>query len=148
MSLTRPDRSVWCMARDTSTTTLIVAHGSRNPLAVEAHESLCAAVSARVAALALEDHSTTDDRQHRVRPAYLEINEPSIGDAIDVAIAQGAGSVRVVPHFLSPGNHVSVDIPRIVESARTRHPHVIIEVTDHSGVDPAMVDLLADRVLS
>lgn len=119
--------------------TLLVAHGSRNPRAAIAHEQLCAAVEAtssgRLGALV------------RVRPAYLEINDPSIPAAIDAAVAEGIGSIRLLPHFLAPGNHVLVDIPALAADARRRHPDVDIELAEHLGADPALVELLARRVL-
>jgi sirohydrochlorin ferrochelatase len=120
--------------------TLLVAHGSRNPASAAAHEQLCRAVA---------DASTAGaGHPVEVRPAYLELSEPSIPDAIDAAVADGAGSIRVLPHFLGPGNHVLVDIPGIVEAARARHPGVTIELAEHLGSDPALVDLLAARVLA
>lgn len=119
--------------------TLLIAHGSRNPRAAVAHEQLCAAVEAasseRLGALV------------RVRPAYLEISAPSIPEAIDAAVAEGVDSIRLLPHFLGPGNHVLVDIPSLVDDARRRHPGVDIELAEHLGADPALVDLLARRVL-
>ena len=120
--------------------TLLVAHGSRNPLAAAAHERLCVAVAASSSGVAGHDVD--------VRPAYLELTSPSIPDAIDAAIADGATRLRVLPHFLGPGNHVSVDIPEIVTAARKRHPGVTIELAEHLGADPALVDLLAERVLA
>jgi sirohydrochlorin ferrochelatase len=114
--------------------TLLVAHGSRNPAAASAHEALCVAVAERAGG--------------DVRPAYLEISAPSISYAVDEAVASGATRVRVVPHFLGPGNHVLVDIPEIVEAARSRHPSVEIELVEHLGADPALVELLAARVLT
>lgn len=114
--------------------TLLVAHGSRNPAAADAHTALCAAVAELAGA--------------PVRPAYLEITEPSIPDAVDRAVADGATRVRIVPHFLGPGNHVLVDIPAIVATARERHPTVRIELVEHLGADPALVELLAARVLT
>ncbi len=121
-------------------TTLLVAHGSRNPLASATHERLCRAVAASAAG--------TTGESVTVLPAYLELSAPSIPDAIDDAVAAGSTVVRVVPHFLGPGNHVSVDIPAIVDAARTRHPGVTIELAEHLGADPALVDLLAARVLA
>lgn len=82
----------------------------------------------------------------RVEPAYLELAEPSISDAIDAAVEQGARTIRLVPHFLGPGNHVAVDIPEIVEAARTRHPGVELELAEYLGADPGLVELLASRV--
>lgn len=119
--------------------TLLVAHGSRNPAAAEAHERLCAAVAAAA--------SAASGGPVEVVPAYLEIASPSIGDAVDAAVERGALSVRVLPHFLGPGNHVQVDIPRIVRAASERHPAVAIELAEHLGADPALVDLLSARVV-
>ncbi len=127
------------MALDTDAITLLVAHGSRNPRAIQAHEAFCAAVAQRAAVAGAGSVA--------VRAAYLEINRPSIAEAIDSAVEDGATSMRIVPHFLAPGNHVTVDIPAIVELARLRHPAVSIELTEHSGADPALVDVLAARVL-
>jgi len=127
---------------------LLVAHGSRNPDAAVAHEQLCAAVQAEV-----DDGGEGGDvggrtDPPRVRPAYLEIAAPSIPDAIDAAVADGATSVRLLPHFLGPGNHVQRDLPAIVAEARTRHPGVTIELAEHLGADPGLVALLATRVVA
>lgn len=118
---------------------LLIAHGSRNPDAATAHEQLCEEVQERTAA---------DGAEVRVRPAYLEIAEPTIPAAIDAAVAEGARSVRLLPHFLAPGNHVQRDLPRIVGEASERHPGVAIELEEHTGADPGMVDLLAARLRS
>ncbi len=119
---------------------LLVAHGSRNPASAPEHERLCGEVQAAVA-------GDTGAATTSVRPAYLEITEPGIGTAIDAAIDDGAATVRVLPHFLSPGNHVLVDIPAIVSEARDRHPTATIELVEHLGADPALVGLLATRAL-
>lgn len=119
--------------------TVLVAHGSRNPASADAHRQLCAAVAAAC--------STAAGVAVEVVPAYLELSEPSIPDAIDTAVREGATTVRVLPHFLGPGNHVQVDIPEIVAAAIERHPELDIELAEHLGADPALVDLLAARVL-
>ena len=116
---------------------LLVAHGSRNPAAcTAAHRRSCSIAAAG------DDGSATAPL---VRPAYLEISEPSIPTAIDEAIAQGATSVRLLPHFLSPGNHVLVDLPAIAAAAIERHPGTPIELAEHLGADPGLVALLATR---
>jgi sirohydrochlorin ferrochelatase len=116
---------------------LLVAHGSRNPRAAEAHEQLCERVEQR--------RSELGGPTVPVRPAYLEIAEPSIPNAIDAEIAAGATTVRLLPHFLSPGNHVLVDLPAIVAEARAHHPGVAIELAEYLGADEGLVDLLAAR---
>jgi sirohydrochlorin ferrochelatase len=111
---------------------LLVAHGSRNPAAQAAHAAL-------VDALAAATDAT-------VRPAYLEMAEPSIPDAIDHAVDAGATHLRVLPCFLHPGNHVLVDIPALVEAARERHRGARIDLLGHLGADPSLVGLLADQL--
>ena len=121
---------------------LLVAHGSRNPLAAAEHTRLCAAVQ--------EDLRTQapGEAEIQVRPAYLEIAAPSIQDAVDGAVADGAVSIRLLPHFLNSGNHVMVDLPAQVDQARTRHPDVGIELVEHLGADPGLVRLLTTRALA
>ena len=123
----------------TAPVVLLVAHGSRNPAAGVEHERLCVAVQA------LLDAEHGDAPRPQVRAAYLEITEPDIPSAIDAAAADGATTIRLLPHFLSPGNHVAVDLPRIAEESTARHPGIRIELMEHLGADPALVALLARR---
>ena len=117
---------------DTAAAVIVIAHGSRNPAAQADHQALCDRVAAR---------SGTP-----VAAAYLELAAPSIPDAIDAAVAAGATRVRLVPLFLHTGNHVTRDIPEIVDVARVRHPEVDIELDAHVGSDPRLIDLVADRI--
>jgi len=111
---------------------LLIAHGSRNPAAQADHERLCGLVGAAAGVT--------------VHPAYLELAEPGIADAVADAVAAGADRVRLVPLFLHTGNHVARDIPGIVEAARGDHPGVTIQLDEHVGADPGLVDLIAARV--
>ena len=114
------------------TVVVLVAHGSRAPGANEAHVELARSVSERPGV--------------DVRPAFLELAQPSIPDAIDVAIDDGATRVLVQPHFLAPGNHTTRDIPELVEAARSRHPGVRIDSGSHTGADPGLPTLVADGI--
>ena len=115
-----------------SESVLLIAHGSRNPAAQADHERLCERVGVAAGV--------------PVRPAYLELAEPGITAAIDAAVAGGAERVRLVPVFLHSGNHVARDIPEAVAAARAAHPGVTIELDEHVGADPALVDLIAARI--
>jgi sirohydrochlorin cobaltochelatase len=117
---------------DASTAVVLIAHGSRNPATATAHRELCEQVAARAGTA--------------VAPAYLELSQPSIPDAIDAAVAGGAHTVRLVPFFLHVGNHVLRDLPDIVAAARDRHPDVTVVLEEHVGADPALVDLVARRL--
>lgn len=112
---------------------LVVAHGSRNPDLVAAHAEVCDAIGAKVGS------------RVTVRPAYLELTEPSIPDAVDQAVAEGAGHVVLVPYFLHVGNHTLRDIPAILADASRRHPEVRLTLAEHLGFDQRLVDLAIDR---
>ena len=111
---------------------ILIAHGSRRAESGVDHAALCAAVGAAASA--------------DVRPAYLELAEPLIPDAVDAAVRDGATVVRLLPYFLHPGNHVLADLPRLAAECRTAHPTTEIELRTHVGADPRLVDLLASLV--
>lgn len=117
----------------TGTAWLVVAHGSRAPQVTDDHDALCAELAAEAPGDVV------------VRPAYLEINEPSIPDAIDAAVADGASRVVLVPYFLHAGNHTRRDIPALMAEAADRHPTVTFILAAHLGPDPRLVGILADR---
>ena len=111
---------------------VLAAHGSRAAEANEAHRD----VAIRVAAATGQT----------VLPAFLELAEPGIGQAIDQAIDQGALDVVVVPYFLHPGRHLLSDIPAIVADAGTRHPNRTIRMSEHLGASDQMVGIVVDLV--
>jgi sirohydrochlorin ferrochelatase len=111
---------------------VVIAHGSRAEAANRAHLAICAALAERLG--------------RRVIPAFLELADPDLPDAVATAAAEGATRVLVVPYFLHPGNHTSRDIPALVETARHRSPGVSIAVTPLFGGDPGLADVLAAQV--
>jgi sirohydrochlorin ferrochelatase len=120
------------MSATPRTVVVLVAHGSRAPEANEAHIELV--------------QSVREAAEVDVRPAFLELAEPSVPDAIDHAVDDGATRVLVQPHFLAPGNHTTRDIPELVAAARRRHPGIRIEGGSHTGADPDLPRLVADGI--
>ncbi len=80
-----------------------------------------------------------------VAVGFMECNEPSIPDAIDQCVAEGATSLTAVPYFLHTGTHVCDDLPSLLEEAQTRHPAVTFCMSDYLGLSPRLTDLLATR---
>ncbi|MFK9092041.1 sirohydrochlorin chelatase [Bacillus salipaludis] len=74
--------------------------------------------------------------------AFLEHAEPSVAQAIETCIDQGANEITVVPVFLLPGIHADLDIPAELE----RFPDVIFHYGRPLGVNDIMVEILADRL--
>ena len=110
---------------------VLFSHGSRDPLWRAPME----AVAARIAA---------HHPDRGVACAYLELCPPTLAEATDQLIAQGAASVTVVPMFLGTGKHAREDLPVLVQALRTAHPGVPFHVQAAIGEDPRMTALMAD----
>lgn len=110
---------------------VLFSHGSRDPL----WRAPIEAVAARIAA------------QHPERPvvcAYLELSEPSLAQAVDQLVLQGATGVTVVPMFLGTGKHARADLPVLVDALRAAHPGVRLHVQPAIGEDPRLTALMAE----
>ncbi len=112
---------------------LVMVHGSPRPVA---NEDMYAVVEVV--------------RQRGVYPivevGFMECNAPSIPEAIDRCVAQGAERVIAVPYFLHTGNHVADDLPGLLEEAQGRHPAVGFLMGDYIGHDALIADVIRDRV--
>lgn len=115
------------------TACVILAHGSRNSAAIESHHELCHAVAAAV-------------DEVLVLPAFLELAEPTLEDAVEAAVAAGVTEIKVFPHFLGPGNHVLIDLPRRVASLQEQFPAVVVTQLEYLGADPGLRDLVIARI--
>ena len=112
---------------------LVIGHGSRRPEANAVLVAVADAVRARATV-------------HAVRPAFLEIAEPSIGAGFDALVADGAAHVVAHPYFLYPGNHSTNDIPAELRAAEARHPGIGWTITEPLDLDERLVDVVLDRV--
>ena len=81
-----------------------------------------------------------------VRAAHMELAAPTLGEAVDALVAEGAHEIRIHPFFVAPGRHVREDIPRLVAAAQARHPTVPLHVTEPLGLHPAVVDAVLARL--
>ena len=81
-----------------------------------------------------------------VEAAHMELAAPTIAQAFDACVAQGAAMVVVHPYFLSPGRHSTTDIPRLVAEAAQRHPGVRYHVTQPLGLDEKIAQLIMQRI--
>jgi len=80
-----------------------------------------------------------------VEVGFMECNEPSIPHAIAACVTQGAQRVVAVPYFLHTGNHVTDDLPTLLEEAQARYPDVEFVMGDYLGHDPLLADVIAER---
>jgi sirohydrochlorin cobaltochelatase len=112
---------------------LLIAHGTPIPEANAPLEQILASV-----------HARTGYRLSQV--AYLDCNEPTIPEAIDLLAAAEIQQIIALPYFLQFGRHVRVDLPQLIEEGRRRHPHVEIRLAHHLDYDLRLADVIADRV--
>jgi len=111
---------------------VLFAHGSRDREWARPFEQLAATLSRRTDAA--------------IRLAYLELMQPSLGDAINTLVAEGAATIRVVPVFLGPGGHTKQDLPKLAAAACARHPGVEITLEAPIGEQPAVIEAIAAEI--
>ncbi len=80
-----------------------------------------------------------------VRFAHMELSEPTIAQGFTACVDAGADEVIVFPYMLSPGKHVTRDVPRLVADAARPHPSVTYRMTDAFGVHEKLSELIALR---
>jgi sirohydrochlorin ferrochelatase len=81
-----------------------------------------------------------------VEPAHMELAEPSIAQAFEKCVRQGATMVIVHPYFLAPGRHSTTDIPRMTAEAAAPFPGVRFHITQPLGLDERIVQLMMQRI--
>lgn len=114
---------------------IIIAHGSRRPQSND-----------EVRHLAKELEQRSGKRFSSVGCAFLELASPSIPEAIDAAIAAGAGDLHLIPYFLSAGRHVAHDIPNEIDIKRRQYPDKVIHLHPHLGSNSGMVALILNTI--
>ena len=112
---------------------LIMAHGSPQPRS----NAPIYGVAKRVRA---------QGRYAAVRVCFMDLNKPSIPDAIDDLTKRGIRQIIATPYFLQLGNHVKDDLPAIIAAARLRHPASTLLLAEHLAYDRLLVSVIADRV--
>jgi len=116
------------------TAIIIVDHGSRREESNQMLEELASHFAVRF-----------KERYDIVEPAHMELAEPSIASAYARCVQRGAKRVVVVPFFLGPGKHWTLDIPRLTADAAAQFPETTYHVSPTLGIDDLILDLLDKR---
>ena len=80
-----------------------------------------------------------------VRPAHMELSEPSIAAGFATCVEAGATEVVVYPYMLSPGRHSTSDIPRMVAEVSVSYPGVTFSITPAFGVHEKLGEIILSR---
>jgi sirohydrochlorin ferrochelatase len=115
----------------------------KRALIIADHGSTHEAANQMLEALAEQLRGITTDS---VYAAHMELAEPTVGQAFDAAVADGAEFVFVFPYFLAPGRHSREDIPRLCVEAAVRHPGVGWHCSGPIGLDRMLAQLIVRRV--
>ncbi len=116
-----------------TTAILLIAHGSRR---AEANADLV-----RIAEmLKLRGPDVL------IQTCYLELSEPTIPQGAAACVKQGAGEVRMLPFFLSPGTHVVNDLEGYRSSFAAEYPDVQFILCPPLGLHPLLIDILLERL--
>ena len=118
-------------------TLIILAHGSRREESNQEIKEL----TKKVKVLAGANYDL-------IEYAYLEVVSPSLPEAIDSAVNNGAVKITVFPYFLNSGNHVKRDIPEMVNNAKGKYPDCEFNISACIGMIENMPDLILHQALT
>lgn len=114
---------------------VVVVHGSRLESSNDEAKQLVAKLALRLAA-----------KYPIFEIAFLELTRPSIAEAVESCIGQGASEVCLMPYFLCAGHHVERDIPNEVKPLQEKYPDIIFQMTAHVGSSDLITALLCKLV--
>ena len=116
---------------------IIVAHGSRK-----------ASSNEEVMALGEKVESLLGQHYTYVMTSFLEFATPSLEESMISCVEKGASQIVILPYFLASGNHVTRDIPEVVQKTQALHPQVKMTLKEHIGSASGMVTLISDMAVS
>jgi len=106
---------------------LIIAHGSRQRQANQFVFDQVKALSEKL-----------NKKYHAVLPAFLELGEPDVMSACTSLAQAHISHVDVLPFFLAPGRHVTLDIPQRLVEVTQRFPQLQLQLLPFLGESEAL----------
>ncbi len=104
---------------------LLFAHGARDPEWASPFRDIASQVAALRPDLA-------------VKLAFLELQTPTLAEAISELVAEGHREIRVAPLFMAQGGHLKKDVPVLLDGIRSSHPGLRIELLQAIGDAPEL----------
>ena len=83
-----------------------------------------------------------------MRLAYLQVQAPSLDDALAEAAADGCDDLAVLPLLLGEGDHLRRDIPEAVARTEGVRVRVLPALLDDAGVQDAVETLARAAILA
>ncbi len=107
---------------------LIISHGSHYPKTKKEIKELVEKLRERITFGIVEY-------------AFLEIESPSIPEAIDLCAQRGANEIVLILNFLNSGKHVDGDILLIINDARKKYSNINFKISKPVGQHPSIADI-------
>jgi sirohydrochlorin cobaltochelatase len=112
---------------------ILFAHGARDARWSGSLQALAAAVRAHAG-------------QASVRTAFLELQTPTLLEALEAAASEGALRIHIVPVFWAGAGHIENDLPPILAAFSARRPQVVVRTLPVLSELPGMLDFIARSV--
>jgi sirohydrochlorin cobaltochelatase len=109
---------------------VLFAHGARDPEWAEPFRAIAVRVAASRKDLA-------------VKLAFLELQPPSLADAITELAAAGHTTIHVAPLFMAQGSHLKKDVPALLAEIGKQQPALAITLLPAIGDVPGLRDAIA-----
>lgn len=78
--------------------------------------------------------------------AYIEIQSPSVAEALVEMYRQGLKKIKLAPALLFAAGHAKQDIPAAVAEAKSHCADLQVSIAEPLGCHPKILDLAAQRV--
>ncbi|HIA14268.1 MAG TPA: hypothetical protein EYN18_07530 [Nitrospirales bacterium] len=114
---------------------VMIAHGSRREEA-----------NAEFIALVGQVKTAVGSKCDFVEHCFLEIASPSLTEAIEHMIENGATYISIFPYFLNSGNHVLRDLPEIVDRLTRQYPDCTITLLPYFGTFKGIAELISRHI--
>ena len=114
---------------------VIAGHGSRDADGVREFEELVALVRQRA-------------KQHAVNHGYLEFASPTIEQALETSVAEGAREVVMVPAMLLAARHAKNDMPSELLAMARLYPDTDFHFGAPLGLAPLLLQLAQERIVA
>lgn len=125
---------------DTQRASLLLAHGSSDPLWLEPFNHLLAQIRDQL-----------KDSGSRVEMAYMELAEPSMTGQIRTLATEGIRHIDVLPLFFAAGRHLRKDVPAMIDAVQQElasEGH-LLEINLHKpvGLEPEVASAISQVVI-
>jgi sirohydrochlorin cobaltochelatase len=114
---------------------VLFAHGARDPEWARPFEEIRERVRA-------------SRPEYPIELAYLELMSPTLEEAIQSLVSQGAPAITVFPLFMAQGGHLKQDLPKILDAIRANHPRIPIALESAIGEVSEILSAISGWILS